>query len=165
MKACTTRPCWRGFGRRLRRRAVRRHLAGRIAANNVLADVPAVRSRRHEKGLLPGARTTVEYNGKYYGMPWILDTKYLFYNKEILEKAGIKAPPKTWEELGRTGQDHQGQGHSRIRRSPGAGPRPKLRSATTPRSSAPTAASSSRTASRTSRTAAASTALKYMVDS
>ncbi|PMW05771.1 ABC transporter substrate-binding protein, partial [Pseudomonas sp. GW456-11-11-14-TSB2] len=34
-----------------------------------------------------------------YGMPWILDTKYLFYNKEILEKAGIKNPPKTWAEL------------------------------------------------------------------
>ena len=34
-----------------------------------------------------------------YGMPWILDTKYLFYNKEILEKAGITAPPKTWDEL------------------------------------------------------------------
>ncbi len=32
-------------------------------------------------------------------MPWILDTKYLFYNKEILEKAGISAPPKTWDEL------------------------------------------------------------------
>jgi len=34
-------------------------------------------------------------------MPWILDTKYLFYNKEMLEKAGIAAPPKTWEELTR----------------------------------------------------------------
>jgi multiple sugar transport system substrate-binding protein len=32
-------------------------------------------------------------------MPWILDTKYLFYNKEILEKAGITNPPKTWAEL------------------------------------------------------------------
>ncbi len=32
-------------------------------------------------------------------MPWILDTKYLFYNKDILAKAGIAAPPKTWDEL------------------------------------------------------------------
>lgn len=51
------------------------------------------------QGVLPGAWTTVEYDGKRYGMPWILDTKYLFYNKEILEKAGIKEPPKTWDEL------------------------------------------------------------------
>ncbi len=39
-----------------------------------------------KKGVLPGAWTTVQYDSKYYGMPWILDTKYLFYNKEILEK-------------------------------------------------------------------------------
>ena len=32
-------------------------------------------------------------------MPWILDTKYLFYNNDMLEKAGIAAPPKTLEEL------------------------------------------------------------------
>ena len=32
-------------------------------------------------------------------MPWILDTKYLFYNKDILAAAGISAPPKTWEEV------------------------------------------------------------------
>jgi multiple sugar transport system substrate-binding protein len=52
-----------------------------------------------KSGVLPGAWTTVGYNGRRYGMPWILDTKYLFYNREMLEKAGISAPPKTWEEL------------------------------------------------------------------
>ncbi|WP_420413926.1 extracellular solute-binding protein [Roseibium sp.] len=49
--------------------------------------------------IFDGAWTTVEYGGKRYGMPWILDTKYLFYNSEMLEKAGISAPPKTWSEL------------------------------------------------------------------
>jgi multiple sugar transport system substrate-binding protein len=69
------------------------------AANNVLLDVTDRVTDEMNKGVLPGAWTTVEYDGKRYGMPWILDTKYLFYNKEILEKAGIKEPPKTWEEL------------------------------------------------------------------
>jgi multiple sugar transport system substrate-binding protein len=69
------------------------------AANNVLLDVTDRVTDEMNKGVLPGAWTTVEYDGKRYGMPWILDTKYLFYNKEILEKAGIKQPPKTWEEL------------------------------------------------------------------
>ncbi|MDX0234004.1 extracellular solute-binding protein [Sinorhizobium meliloti] len=69
------------------------------AANNVLLDVTDRATDEMNKGVLPGAWTTVEYDGKRYGMPWILDTKYLFYNKEILEKAGIKQPPKTWEEL------------------------------------------------------------------
>ncbi len=69
------------------------------ASNNVLVDVSARITDEMKKGVLPGAWTTVQYDGKSYGMPWILDTKYLFYNKEILEKAGITAPPKTWDEL------------------------------------------------------------------
>ena len=69
------------------------------ATNNVLVDVTGRVTDEMKKGVLPGAWTTVNYDGKSYGMPWILDTKYLFYNKEILEKAGIKTPPKTWEEL------------------------------------------------------------------
>ncbi len=32
-------------------------------------------------------------------MPWILDTKYLFYNKKMLANAGIATPPATWDEL------------------------------------------------------------------
>jgi multiple sugar transport system substrate-binding protein len=69
------------------------------AANKVLVDVSSKVTDDMKKGVLPGAWTTVQYDGKSYGMPWILDTKYLFYNKDILEKAGIKTPPKTWEEL------------------------------------------------------------------
>ncbi len=41
--------------------------------------------------------TTVD--GKVYGMPWLLDEKYFFYNKKLLQEAGFNAPPKTWEEL------------------------------------------------------------------
>ncbi|MCM5560184.1 extracellular solute-binding protein [Pleomorphomonas sp. JP5] len=70
-----------------------------FAANNVLVDVTSKITDEMKAGVLPGAWTTVKYDGKFYGMPWILDTKYLFYNKEILEKAGIANPPKTWEEL------------------------------------------------------------------
>lgn len=69
------------------------------ATNKVLVDVTDKITPEMKSGVLPGAWTTVEYDGKRYGMPWILDTKYLFYNKEILEKAGIKTPPKTWAEL------------------------------------------------------------------
>ncbi|MBB2972849.1 extracellular solute-binding protein [Mesorhizobium sp. RMAD-H1] len=69
------------------------------AANKVLVDVTDRITSEMKEGVLPGAWTTVEYDGKRYGMPWILDTKYLFYNKEILQKAGISAPPRTWAEL------------------------------------------------------------------
>jgi multiple sugar transport system substrate-binding protein len=69
------------------------------ASNKVLVDVSDKITDEMKKGVLPGAWTTVQYDGKSYGMPWILDTKYLFYNKDMLEKAGIKTPPKTWDEL------------------------------------------------------------------
>ncbi len=39
------------------------------------------------------------YKDKVYGIPWLLDQKYFFYNTRILEEAGFDAPPRTWEEL------------------------------------------------------------------
>src|SRR5690606_283405 len=69
------------------------------AANNVLVDVTDRITAEMQEGVLPGAWTTVEYYGKRYGLPWILDTKYLLYNKEILTSAGIAEPPKPWADL------------------------------------------------------------------
>jgi multiple sugar transport system substrate-binding protein len=40
-----------------------------------------------------------EYQGKFYAVPWINDTKFLFYNKKMLADAGFSAPPTTWDEL------------------------------------------------------------------
>jgi len=69
------------------------------AENGFLLDVSS-RINLSEKGkIFPGAWTTVQYKGKYYGLPWILDTKYLFFNSEMLQKAGIKAPPRSFQEL------------------------------------------------------------------
>ncbi len=41
----------------------------------------------------------LKYDGHQYGIPTGNDAKWLFYNKEILEKAGYTEPPKTWKEL------------------------------------------------------------------
>lgn len=46
-----------------------------------------------------GAWSTVVSDGRRYGLPWILDTKYLYYNKDMLAQAGIEAPPATWDEV------------------------------------------------------------------
>ena len=70
-----------------------------FAQNQVLIDVTDRLKQVDRSKVFDGAWATVDYEGKSYGMPWILDTKYLFYNTEILQKAGIAAPPKTWEEL------------------------------------------------------------------
>jgi len=55
-----------------------------------------------KRSLFPEALEAAEYpagSGKYYGLPWFIDSKYLFYNKTMLAKAGIKEPPKTLNEL------------------------------------------------------------------
>ena len=49
--------------------------------------------------MFPASWNGVTRNGKIYGMPWLMDVKYFMYNKDMLQKAGISAPPKTWEEL------------------------------------------------------------------
>ena len=70
-----------------------------FAQNNVLVDVTDKLKDVDKSKVFDGAWQTVKYNDHYYGMPWILDTKYLFYNTEMLKAAGIAAPPRTWEEL------------------------------------------------------------------
>jgi multiple sugar transport system substrate-binding protein len=70
-----------------------------FAEHKVLTDVTDKIPADIKGQVLPGAWTTVYYKDHAYGMPWILDTKYLFYNTEMLKKAGIANPPKTWAEL------------------------------------------------------------------
>jgi len=37
--------------------------------------------------------------GKVLSVPWISDTRVLFYRKDLLSEAGFAQPPKTWTEL------------------------------------------------------------------
>jgi multiple sugar transport system substrate-binding protein len=47
--------------------------------------------------IFPGALVMANYRNKYYGMPWILDTKYLYANGSMLKKAGVSPSDlKTW---------------------------------------------------------------------
>jgi multiple sugar transport system substrate-binding protein len=52
----------------------------------------------HDK-VFPAAWDITTVNGKVYGMPWLLDEKYFYYNEDLLKQAGFNAPPKTWEEM------------------------------------------------------------------
>src|SRR3954468_4467828 len=49
-------------------------------------------------GYAQGVVDASTYKGKLYGLQPITNTIGLFYNKDILAKAGVK-PPRTWEEL------------------------------------------------------------------
>ncbi|WP_413771048.1 extracellular solute-binding protein [Lichenihabitans sp. PAMC28606] len=71
-----------------------------FARDGVLRDVTdQVKANIDTAKVFDGAWSTSLFDGKYYGLPWILDTKYLFYNTDMLAKAGIATPPKTWDEL------------------------------------------------------------------
>jgi multiple sugar transport system substrate-binding protein len=64
-----------------------------------LLDVTNKVTPEMKSGIFPAAWNGVTRNGKIYGMPWLMDVKYFMYNKDMLQKAGFNAPPKTWEEL------------------------------------------------------------------
>jgi multiple sugar transport system substrate-binding protein len=66
---------------------------------DLLQDVSARITPEEKDKVFPGAMNTVIYKGKTLGMPWILDTKYLYYNKAMLSKAGITTPPQTWQQV------------------------------------------------------------------
>ncbi|HVJ00284.1 MAG TPA: sugar ABC transporter substrate-binding protein [Sphingomonas sp.] len=37
-------------------------------------------------------------DGRLYGVPWYVDTRLLFYRRDILKRAGFESPPATWAE-------------------------------------------------------------------
>jgi ABC-type sugar transport system, periplasmic component len=52
-----------------------------------------------KNGVFDTAWTSASYQGKYFGVPWINDTKFFFYNKKMLSDAGVTTIPKTWDEV------------------------------------------------------------------
>lgn len=46
-----------------------------------------------------GIWQTNKIGNNVYAIPWYIDTRVLFYRKDILQKAGYDHPPKTWSEL------------------------------------------------------------------
>ncbi len=47
----------------------------------------------------PGAVQTTTFEGAEYGVPWYVETRSLFYRKDLAQAAGVSAP-KTWDEYG-----------------------------------------------------------------
>ncbi len=60
-----------------------------FGTKNIVADVTAKWPASWKQEMLPGAVATPQFDDKQYGVPWILDTKYLFYNTDHLKKAGV----------------------------------------------------------------------------
>jgi multiple sugar transport system substrate-binding protein len=70
-----------------------------FADKGYLMDITSRVPAGTKDGIFTAAWEVSEVAGTVYGMPWLLDQKYFFYNEDLLQQAGFSAPPKTWEEL------------------------------------------------------------------
>jgi multiple sugar transport system substrate-binding protein len=48
---------------------------------------------------IPGMWAVGTREGKQYTLPWDTDTRILWYNKKLLEEAGVTEAPQTWDDL------------------------------------------------------------------
>jgi multiple sugar transport system substrate-binding protein len=46
----------------------------------------------------PGILDTNQVDGRQYGVPWYVDTRVLFYRRDLLAQAGFDSPPRDWGE-------------------------------------------------------------------
>jgi multiple sugar transport system substrate-binding protein len=69
-----------------------------FGSKKMVADVSARWPDAWKQQMLGGAVATPQFDSKFYGVPWILDTKYFFYNDAHLRKAGVDpASVDTWD--------------------------------------------------------------------
>ena len=58
-----------------------------------------VLSPKTREDFLPPFVRGGEYQGKLYGFPILASARAFFYNTDLFARAGIAAPPRTWDEL------------------------------------------------------------------
>ncbi len=69
-----------------------------FGSKSIVTDISGEFPDEWKSDMLGGALTTAQYQDKFYGVPWILDTKYLFYNTEMLAAAAVdEASLSTWD--------------------------------------------------------------------
>jgi multiple sugar transport system substrate-binding protein len=68
-----------------------------FASKKMIVDITDRFPESERSKIVAGGLKTTEYDGRYYGVPWILDTKYFFYNKKMLGEARVNPPPDTWD--------------------------------------------------------------------
>lgn len=70
-----------------------------FAANGYFLDITDYMNEWGEiDNFYEGPLNSVTYDGKIYGLPWYSNNLAIYYNKQMLEEAGVE-PPTTWEEL------------------------------------------------------------------
>lgn len=68
-----------------------------LAQKGALAEIDRSKITQFNQGILK----SLETNGKLYSIPWYATSAVTIYNKQLIEKAGVKVPA-TYEEMGAT---------------------------------------------------------------
>lgn len=70
-----------------------------FAHAGIAVDLTSKIPAEFKTGVFESAFAGGEYQDHFYGVPWLNDTEFLYYNKDMLAKAGFSNPPTTWDEL------------------------------------------------------------------
>ncbi|MGK9253357.1 sugar ABC transporter substrate-binding protein [Paenibacillus humicus] len=73
-----------------------------FAAAGALADLTADLGSYPELAadhFFKGTVTSTQFDGKTVGVPWLAETRVLFYRTDVLKSVGYDQAPKTWDEL------------------------------------------------------------------
>lgn len=69
-----------------------------FAIQNKLVDLSTLGANNDKGTFVKGAWQDISFNNKPYAIPMDYGPSVMFYNKAILEKAGVSKVPETWEE-------------------------------------------------------------------
>ena len=70
-----------------------------FAAEGLLAPATDIASEATVADFQPSFADNEKLEGTQYGLPLIASARALFYNKTLMEEAGVSSVPKTWDEL------------------------------------------------------------------
>ncbi len=70
----------------------------------------------------PGAWDTTVVDGTSYGVPWYVETRCLYYRKDLAAQGRHHQPPKTWDDLKAMAKALQDQGRREVGPLPAARP-------------------------------------------
>ncbi len=71
-------------------------MMGQFASTQALEPVP---SNFQKSTFFESAWNTNVVNGTVYGVPWYVETRLLYYRKDLATKAGVTTPPASWDDL------------------------------------------------------------------
>ncbi|OGH68881.1 MAG: hypothetical protein A3I29_01470 [Candidatus Magasanikbacteria bacterium RIFCSPLOWO2_02_FULL_44_11] len=76
-------------------------IEGQFSTQTVVSTktIPTVTLDQLDREYIPVVKQDVIRGGRIYGLPISMDTMAIYYNKDLLDRAGIAEPPKTWEEF------------------------------------------------------------------